>query len=129
LGRGRLPHRAGVFGRCSGSGGRCGRTYPECARHRRLRYTRRGARTLRLPGGAHQEAPSSRNLLGPLPRRPGHGGRQLPRRGPGRGPSDRGRHQRDRRAGGQLLHRRGHHGPEGPRGPLWGDDRRRQPPS
>ena len=56
-----------------------------------------------LPPGA---GAARRRGVRPLPRRPGHGGRELVRRPDGRRPSGRVRHQRDRRAGRQRRRSR-----------------------
>ena len=79
LARGRQPLRRRVHGRGREGGDRGGRDHDQHPRHGRLHDAARVRADLRgpVPAGARAEG---RRGLGPLPRRPGHGGRQLVRR-------------------------------------------------
>ncbi len=112
LARGRLPLRPGVPVPRARGGDRRGRDDDQHPGHGRLRGSRAVRRVHRRPAQEDSELRQG-DLVGALPQRPRHGGRQLARRrqdrrrAPGRVHD-----QRPRRARGQLLARGDRHGGE-----------------
>ena len=102
LADGRDPRRHRVHRRGLRDRGRGGRDRGQHPRHRRL-HDARGVRRVLPPPLRAGARPARGRDLGPLPRRPGPGRRQLLRRRAGRRPPGRVRRQRDRRASRQLL--------------------------
>ena len=104
LADGRDPRRHRVHRRGVPDRDRRGRDHDQHPRHRRLHDA---ARVHRVPGAAVRAGPrpARRRAVGPLPRRPGAGRRQLVRRPAGRRAPGRVRDQRDRRARRQRLAR------------------------
>ena len=104
LADGRDPRRHRVHRRGVPDRDRRGRDHDQHPRHRRLHDA---ARVHGVPGAAVRAGPGSarRRAVGPLPRRPGAGRRQLVRRPAGRRAAGRVRDQRDRRARRQRVAR------------------------
>ena len=115
LADGRDPRRHRVHRRGLRDRGRGGRDRGQHPRHRRLHHARGVRGLLPPPLRAGSGAARGRDV-GPLPRRPGDGRRQLLRRRPGRGPPGRVRDQRHRRACRQLLAGGDRDADQGPRG-------------
>ncbi len=104
LARGRLAHRTRVPDR-GGAGGRSTPAPPRSTCPTRWATPRRrnSMETFTLPDARTSAAPSNVDVLGALPRRPRHGGRQQPARRARRRPPGRVHDQRHRRTRRQLL--------------------------
>ena len=126
LARGRQPRRHLFPGRGAERRDRGGRHHAQHPGHRRLRHAR-GVRSALSPAHRRDQRRRSRDLVGALPRRPGHGHRQLDRR-PGRGrAAGGGHHQRHRRARRQHQPRGGGDGAAHPASGLRAEHRRSTP--
>ena len=110
--RGRHAHRARFPVPLRGGRDQGRRHHHQHPRHGRLHGA--GGVFRALQDGARARAEFRQGaVLGPLPRRPRHGGRQLARRRARRRAPDRMHHQRHRRARRQRLAGRGRHGDAG----------------
>ena len=128
LADGRDPRRHRVHRRGLRDRGRGGRDRDQHPRHGRLHDARGVRRVLPAPLRAGA-GPARGRDLGPLPRRPGPGRRQLLRRRAGRRPPGRVRGQRDRRARRQLLAGGDRDADQDPRGRPRPEHRRSTPAS